>query len=403
MDESEKVSAFPRLIATLVSLVFLFCVYLVFDRYDWGYPLVKLACYSVLFAAVTGLYFLKKRINSSQTTVSIEIGILLFFLVGIFLVNFAPNARRVLVPPRSDIGFTTVHATKVLFVEGENPYSRTDINSEQQNLSPEYHGFHYGPMMIAGYLPSAFLGPYAFKLMSLVYVGFTAILLIFLAIRSESEMIENTSNALFVLVAYLMAGRFWHELFVEGVNDVFHTMLLLLGFLCFKYRQAFLAGLFTGLSISAKFAPGVFAVPFMPIRQRGFWIGLAVGLTPHLPFFIWDPAGLWRNAVWLRVIIPYNSTSLYSITPTGLQWIFAVVTAGSCIFAAWWAFRRERTFAEAVFGFTLLMLVTDAMQRQVHLNHLLWFLPFIALLFAENRHRIAATLGRRSVESELAR
>lgn len=402
MDDIVKVSAFPRLIATLVSLAFLFCVYLVFDQYDWGYPLEKLGCFSILFTAVLGLHFLKNRSNASQTAVSIEIGILLVFLVAIFLVNFPPNARRAMVPPRSDIGFTTVHAAKVLFAEGENPYSRTDINSEQQNLTPAYHGFHYGPMMIAGYFPSAFLGPYAYKLMSFLYVGFTAVLLIFLAIRSESETIENISNALFVLVAYFMAGRFWHEFFVEGVNDVFHIMLLLAGFLCFKYRQAFLAGLFTGLSISAKFAPGVFAVPFMPIRQRGFWIGLVVGLSPYLPFLIWDPAGLWRNAVWLRVIIPYNSTSLYSITPPGLHFVFGLVTLAACVIAAWWVFRRERVFAEALFGFTLLMLITDAMQRQVHLNHLLWFLPFIALLFAEYRHRIAATLGRRSVESELA-
>lgn len=400
MDKSEKVSVFPRLIATLASLVFLFCVYLAFDQYDWGYPLVKLACFSVLYVAVIGLHFLKDRSNASQTTVSIEIGILLLFLVGIFLVNFPPNARRIMAPPRSDIGFTTVHAAKVLFSEGENPYSRTDINSEQQNLTPEYHGFHYGPMMIAGYLPSAFLGPYAYKLMSLVYVGFTAVLLIFLAIRSESETIENLSNALFVLVAYFMAGRFWHELFAEGVNDIFHIMLLLAGFLFFKYRQAFLAGVFTGLSISAKFAPGVFAVPFMPIRQRGFWIGLAVGLAPYLPFVLWDPAGLWRNAVWLRVIIPYNSTSLYSVTPPGLHFVFGIVTLGACVTAAWWAFRRERTFDEALFGFTLLMLVTDAMQRQVHLNHLLWFLPFLALLFAEYRHRIAASFGTRRVASE---
>ena len=84
---------------------------------------------------------------------------------------------------------------------------------------------------------------------------------------------------------------------------------MLAGFLCFKYRQAFLAGLFTGLSISAKFAPGVFAVPFMPIRQRGFWIGLVVGLSPYLPFIIWDPAGLWRNAVWLRRSRPTETGS----------------------------------------------------------------------------------------------
>lgn len=393
MTETRIVSVIPRLVATFLSLGFLFVIYLIFDRFDWGYPLAKLACFAALFGSIVGLHLLKSRSDASPAPLWVEIGILLFLLNIIFLAQVPSHARRALTPPTSDIGFTTVHAVNIVVSEGENPYSRTDINSEQTNLPSEYHGFHYGPFMIVGYLPSGYLGPYAYKMMSILYVGITAVLLIFLAARPNKNSLENVSDALFVLVAYFMSGRFWYELLIEGVNDVFHIMLLLAGFLCLKYGRVFLAGFFTGLSISAKFAPGVFAVPFMPVRQRNFWLGLVLGLTPYLPFFFSDPAGVWRNAVWLRVIIPHNSTSLYSITPPEFHWIFAIVMIASCLFAAWWAIRRELTFEQALIGFTLLMIVADVTQKQVHLNHLLWFLPFLALLFSEYRSRIAAVIG----------
>lgn len=393
MKPFRTASVISRLGATLLSLGFLYLVYSILDSYDWGYPHIKFACFAALFIAIVNLELLKRNGAVSRIAVWVEVFLLSGLLLFILSVNLNSRAETVSWPPYTDVGATTVHAVWSLVNEGENPYSKTNINHEQKNLSPEYHGFHYGPFMMAGYLPSAFLGPYAFKMMSIIFVVITAILLMFLAAGTNENGLEELSNALFVLTAYFMSERFWHEFLRQGVNDVFHIMLLLGGFLALKNGKTFLTGLLTGLSISAKFAPGVFAVPFMPVRQKEFWFGLLLGLTPYVPFFLWDAPGIWRNAVWLRVIIPYNSTSLYSVTPPEIHWLFGAVTLVSCLIAALWAIRRELSFESALVGFTLLMIVTDMMQKQVHMNHIIWFLPFLALLFLKYRDRLAGGIA----------
>lgn len=388
-DETRPADIVSRLAATAVVLVFLLTVYSIFDRYDWGYPLVKLACFAVLFAAIVSLRFIKTAGRPMRSALLAEAAVLGVFLLAILAVRVPENIKYLHAVPANDIGSTTIHAARVLFVEGENPYSRTDINSHQTDLAADYHGFHYGPLELIGYMPSAFFGATAYKSMSVVYVLITLLLLGALVFARENSALENAANVLFVSVAYLMAGRFWTETFREGVNDPFHIMLLLAGLFFLKHGRIFLTGLLVGLSISAKFAPGIFLIPFLPLRKRELWFGIALGLLAYLPFFVSDASGVWRNAFWLRVVIPYNSTSLYSITPESFHWIFGAVLVVSGIAALLWARGRDLPFEAVAVGFTLLALVADATQRQVHLNHLIWFLPFLAIIFLGCRDRLS--------------
>lgn len=398
MIETKADSILFRPAATFLVLGSLFTLYWYFNVYNWTYPYGKVTCYAVLFAAIVGLQILKTktRSNPSRAALWIEVAIMIGALLAIFIYYLWTYAPYILTRPHSDIGYTTIEAVNGLVEKGLNPYSRTELTYAQKELAVGYRGFHYGPFMMAGYLPSA-THPYGYKIMSMVYAAATAFLLFLFARRRGESRLERTSNVLFVLTAYFMAERFWIELFPEGANDVFHILLLLIGLLALKKGRIFLAGLFTGLSIASKFAPGAFLVPFMPVRKRDFWLGFALGLTPYVPFLIWDGPGLFRNAFWLRVIIPHNWTSLYWITPEQFHWVFPTALLAACMIAVLWAVRRELTFEETLIGFALLLIIADVTQKQIHGNHLTWFYPLVALLFLNYRDKLAALFSARTI------
>lgn len=384
-----------RLASTLLTLGFLFTLYRLFNVYDWGFPHVKLLCFSILFVAIETLQILAFRASVPRAALWIEAVLLVVVLQVIFVFQLNTHAGKLLEPPVSDIGYTTIHAAKVLFNEGQNPYSQKDINHARRDLGEGYRGFHYGPFMTVGYFPSAFLPPAAYKPMSYLWVLCTVVLLMLLLLRPGETELQYVNKAVFVLTAYFMADRFWIELVHEGANDVFHIMLILIALLALKKERVFLAGLFTGLSIASKFAPGAFLVPFMPVRKLEFWLGLALGLTPYLPFLFWDPAGLWRNVFWLRVVIPHDITSLYWLLPPRMTWILGVVMLISCVAATIWAIGSELSFEATLVGFTLLLIIVDVTQKQIHGNHLIWFFPLLALLFVDYRERLFGSLASR--------
>jgi hypothetical protein len=170
-------------------------------------------------------------------------------------------------------------------------------------------------------------------------------------------------------------------------------MWILAALLALKKDRIFWAGLFTGLSFAAKFAPAMFLIPFMPIRQKRFWVGLGLGLLPYLPFLFWDYSGVWRNAFWLRVVIPADGTSLYWITPESYQWIYGATILIAYLTAVIWAVRRKLDYGSVLVGFTLLLIVADVTQKQVHGNHLIWFYPLFALLFMGYRENLFGFLS----------
>lgn len=383
-----------RLASTLVLLAFLGVIYWIFNEYDWNFPFYKLYCFTALFVAVAGFQFLRFRRDVPSTVLWAEVGMLAVILLGIFFVQFREYRIWLFEPPVSDIGYTTVHAVNLVVHQRENPYSRSDVNYLRKDLEPGYRGFHYGPMMIIGYLPVAVFPHAGYKITSLFYVLISVLLLIFLVISPEESWPERLAKILFVLTAYFLAKRFWIEILVEGANDIFHVMLILAALLALKKDRVFWVGVFTGLSFASKFSPALFMMPFMPYRQRNYWLGLGVGFLPFVPFLFWDYAGLWRNAFWLRVIIPSDHTSLYWLTPVEHRWIYGAILLTAYLIAVSWALFRKFEYASVLVGFTLLLIVADITQKQVHGNHLIWFYPLFAILFMGFRERLFGLISR---------
>lgn len=383
----------PRPAITALLIASLLVVYWLFDKYDWGYAHVKLLLFALLFLFIAQTQILRSGRKPTRRELWVEVGLLLVVLQGIFLFEVSKNSPHIFREPISDIGYTTVHAAKMLVRDGENPYSSAQINPNRTDMPEGYRGFHYGPFMIAGYLPSAFSPGLGYKAMSLLYVAVSVLLLILLVLKPDESDLEHVANALFIFTAYFASDRVWWEILWEGANDVFHIMLILAALWAFKGGRVFFAGLLTGLSIASKFAPGAFLVPFMPLRDRKFWLGLGLGVSPYIPFFLWDPAAMWRNVFWLRVVIPADHTSLYWMMPDNYDWIFGAVMGVACLIALIWAWRRELDLHSTLVGFTLLLIVVDVTQRQVHGNHLIWFAPLFALLFLDGRDRLYTALG----------
>ena len=381
-----------RLTSTLIVLAFLFAIYWVFNNYDWNFPFHKLACFTTLFVTILGFQFVRPWSKAPHYALWSEIGVLVIVLAAIFFIQIRQYHAAALEPPVSDIGYTTIHAVDLVINKHENPYSSTVI-TVRTDIEPGYRGFHYGPMMMAGYIVSAFYPVPGYKLMSIFYVLVSVILLVFLVIVPGESRLERVANILFVLTAYFLATRFWFEILDEGANDVFHVLLILAALLALKKDRIFWAGLFTGLSFAAKFAPAMFLIPFMPVRQKSFWHGLGLGLTPYIPFLIWDHAGLWRNAFWLRVIIPADWSSLYYFTPIEYQWIYGATMLTAYLIAVLWAVPRKLEYGSVLVGYTLLLIVADITQKQVHGNHLIWFYPLFAILFMDYRERLFGSVS----------
>ena len=201
----------------------------------------------------------------------------------------------------------------------------------------------------------------------------------------------------------LLPNRLWYELFYQGVIDIFPITLILLSLLCLDRRALFLAGLLAGVSFSAKFSPGVFYLALFLKRERvpRFFVGLACGLLPMAAFVAWDAGALVRNYLVFHLIKGYDSTSLYSITPRELHLLFPVaqVVGAACILAGNYGDRIEPR--PLIYRLLLLILVFEATYKEVHENHLIWFIPLAALHLGVSRHnflpgmlRAARALGK---------
>lgn len=385
--------------SSLVLLAFLYAIYWTFNAYDWNYPLHKLACFTTLFVVVTALYFIKAQAQASANALWVEAGVLAVVVASLFAFNASKYGKFTFQRPASDIGYTTIKAVEVFVREYKNPYSHTDVTFMFKALGDGYKGYHYGPGMLIGYLPSAWFPIVGYRVANLVYFLASIVLLILLIRRQGEPLPQRAANILFVLAAYIMAERFWIEILPEGANDLFHIMFILAALLAFKHDKIFLTGVLIGFSMAGKFAPGLFLIPFMPLRDKWFWFGLAAGLTPYIPFVFWDAAALWRNVFWLRVAIPPDWTSLYWITPKPYHWVYGAISLAAFLFALIASRGRKHSFDHVLVGFTLLLIVSDVVQKQVHGNHLIWFYPLFAMLFMNYRERLFALVAPSPAEA----
>jgi hypothetical protein len=201
---------------------------------------------------------------------------------------------------------------------------------------------------------------------------------------------KNLATVVFVLTLALVPERVGHELFEIGVNDILPVLLLLLALVFLKRNNDFWAGLFAGLSFSTKFSPAIFFIALLVRKEfRGkFFLGVGTGLLPNLFFLAWDYRSFLRNVFLFNAVKTYDSTSLYWITPKRLHFVFSLVQLGACLgFFARNFFKRPELM-ELIASFILLLTIIEATYRQVHGNHLIWFIPLQALILGVNRYRV---------------
>lgn len=362
-------------------------IFYLLDRYDWGHPFTKLLCFSALMAALAWLRHHQARPPSSSALRWETI-----LLTALLVVNLSYAAKNfwpeMLNPVESDTGYTVQQAAAMLIGHRENPYQNQTIAVIGSN--PNQWGFKYGPLMMLGYLYALADSRYGFKITNAAYLALTALILIRLSRNSRHPNMFNRTAALFALTALTLPHDLWYELFQRGVSDIFPAILILGSLLAIKNKHWWWAGLLSGLSFSTKFFPAML-LPALFIRRQPHWPfykGFAWGITPLLPFLLWDPAALLNNIFIFHAIKDFDSTSLYSLTPASLHAIFPatqILALAAIIGRSFYRPIAHRTFTS---HFLFLFLIFEITHKEVHNNHLVAIIPLLAIVFAWYRHRL---------------
>lgn len=392
-----KVSPFTFTCALAsVALVFAFMSfsYSVFHQYDWNHPTVKVVCFAAIafllaHASQRGPVWTSNALSLAESTLA---GLIIALSVSGHVRSYGAD---VFTPPASDIGNTTVASSAMVFGALQNPYSSERINVRRE-LRPEHRGFHYGPLMLPAYAPGVIFERSGYKVTSLIYLLASAVLLCLLIRTSPQPGLEHVAGSFTVLALFFLPERLWYEVLRQGANDVFPVMLVLASLLMLKERRYFLMALFAGLSFSAKFSPATFLIVHfcrrrLHERERTAVLkGLAVGLTPLLPFLVWDPAGFVNNVFLIRAFLDFDSTSLYSVLPPSLHVMLPVALTVGTGLAMWRGFSAELVYEDVLRSFTFLLIVAEVTFKEIHANHLLWFFPLFALILTSGRRGVLA-------------
>jgi hypothetical protein len=355
-----------------------------FARYDWGHPIIKAFC----FLALAGLVALAVRGYQRVRRPIPARWLLLELLVFVAVSAWALWRARLefpFGPAHVDIGKTTEAAAVTFFGEHANPY--------RQAVAPlggdaRFWGFKYGPVMFLVH-PLAALWPQGvgLKIVNVASYLSSAALIAVMPLRERSSRLERVVTGTFVVALFIGPGRIRYELLHQGVVDPIPVLFLVASLAALERRKWGVAGFLIGISISAKVSPGVvFLLPFLrrgtPLR---FLWGVLAGLVPLFVFGVWDHSALLRNMFLFHALKPYDTTSLMSVVPTSYHWLFLAVPLMAGVTAALNGLREPATVASVVSTYLPLMVIGELCYREMHINHLFWFIPFVALRIAQVR------------------
>ncbi|OEE66085.1 hypothetical protein A1OO_09830 [Enterovibrio norvegicus FF-33] len=381
----------------LFSLVFIYCAYRLFQTYDWGHPFTKFLCFSGLFALILTLFNHRTQSDDIGKTMLMTEAVFAMAVLALIFARMVPAyGDFIFAAPTVDIGYTTEHAAKLLFLQGENPYLSESINIRPE-LAPEHRGFHYGPGMILGYAASAYFPGIGYKLTSVAFLAISALALCSLVagcLTSRSQIETNgwqvRSAMLASMVLLFLPERLWYEVFHVGANDIYPVALLLVGLVCVQKEKWLLAGVLMGLSFATKFSPAAFLLAMFLRKdiRLNFLIGCAIGASPLLIFLAWDHQSMIENVFILRFSLNFDSTSLYSITPDVLHVLFPLTQLCALIYFLVRNANKTLSIEETVVCFTLLLMIIEVTFKEIHANHLIWFYPLIAFIVAIYRHKL---------------
>jgi hypothetical protein len=347
---------------------------------DWDLGVYKsLVIFGVLLALLPLMRLAGRRMPTNGTNPERA----LIVAVGLLAVaQIAYAAMQLRDPQLIDIATTTLAAGDVLLA-GQNPYVLA-VDPAPSAIEPvsAFSGFKYSPLMAIAYIPlGAPLGPRGVVLTNLPLQLATA-WLVFLLARSQ-----GTRRTGFVAaMAYLALPLVPRQVFEGGITELV-AVLPLLAALLFANRNAWLAGLCVGLSISTKLVPGILFLPCcLPTNARErfrYVAGTAIGLLPLLLVALWSPIAVWNNLVVFNLFRSVDSTSWLAVVPPIVdpiaRGVFAIVFLG--IAAAVWRAREMTTVRRCALG-AIAILTALLSGPAVHNNYQLWWLPLFAVILA---------------------
>jgi hypothetical protein len=366
-------------------------VFALFEAYDWGHPIVKVSCFAALAAIVAVATLVRPRGEGGSW------GLAELAACGAIAGWSLCHCRDFfpLGPAGVDVGATTEAASVALFRSHVNPYL---VEMSRFGQDHRFWAFKYGPGMVLGYgLAAIWPDGVGLKISNLLYYGATVAMVCVLAAPRGSRLprLPSPTTCAFVVALAFVPGRVRFELLQQGVIDAFPTLLLVGSLLAVRRQTWFFAGLLVGLSVSAKISPGVFFLLLFVRRDisRRFILGALCGLAPLLAFIAWDARALYDNAFLFHATKSFDSTSLMSVVPRGLHFLFPVLQLLACLGTIAWGQLRRLDVRSIVRRYLVLMTLVEVTYREMHINHLFWFIPFIILELAWLRAPDADTKG----------
>ncbi len=374
-------------LAAAGALLFWIAVGLV-QKFNWGAGGAKALVLLAVLLAVPVIATLAERRDADRRPAHRALVLAALLLLALQTAYGLWQLRHQ--PGLTDIATTTLAAGDSLRA-GANPYASA---VDAAVTDARFGGYKYLPVMIAAYLPlGAALAERGVVLTNLL-LALAAAGLVFRLARRLAGMRAGWLAALLYLSLPLVP----FQLFAKGVTDLVAVVPLLLALLACE-RRPMLAGLALGLSLAAKLLPGALVLPCcLPAMRRArvlYAAGVALGLTPVLPFLLWSPAAFVDNILLFNLIRPADSTSWLFEAPAPIVTLAHAAAVAALVAVAIYVRARPPSLAWRAALAAMLMLLALLAGPTAHNNYQLWWLPLVAALLG------AALLPKPSVAPEL--
>lgn len=349
------------------------------QKFNWDLGLYKaLTLFAVLASVpfVTGMAQRRRFIGDHSRA-----RLLIAATLALLCLQSAYAIKELRHPSLIDAATTTLAAGELLRA-GDNPYAAAiDTSASEATQDPTFAGYKYLPLTIAAYLP---LGT-AYGERGIVITNLLLQLSVaWLIFRLARDMATRSAGWLAMLF-YLSLPLVPFQLFAKGAIDLVPVLPLLAAFVLIE-RNALIAGLCVGLSLSAKLLPGALLLPCcLPATPRGrlyYAAGIVLGLMPVLPFALASPQELFNNIVLFNMVRPTDSTSWLFATPAIFSTIAHSAVALFYVAVAVYIWARPPTLALRCGLAALLVLALLLASPAVHHNYHLWWLPLVSALLA---------------------
>jgi hypothetical protein len=253
--------------------------------------------------------------------------ILLRILAGLAALQFLFALVALWHPDLGPMATTTLSAARIL-VSGGNPYAEPADPLFEGPLIAE--GYKLPPATAVGFLPLGLLfGPRGIVLTNLlVQLGVAA--LVFAIARGEDKDERHQTDGVLAAILYLALPVVPVELFLDGAPELV-AVLGTLAAIFLADRRPFHAGLAAGLSCASGLMPGAAILPLcLPStteRREGFLMGLLLGLSPILLYFLRGPEPFLLNVFTIGPVGGIRGTGLGPMaaalveTIAGLLWV----------------------------------------------------------------------------------